>query len=239
MASTLLEILNNKNMDITLDQLENKIRNQSIILKEQHLYIDKLKLIINIQNIAQSKQPYEFDELKITIRTQTKQKDHIENMMKILAHENKELKQEIIGLKQENKELKQEIIGLKQENKEIKFELTEMKNRNIIQSIIISIQDINAFYELEKKLNNKKHLVRLRNNRLDMCHFLYNEDDNNTINSKNYYFLEYLKNMNVNLKNMLYKKCDKDLLDEIIEFLELNTKNDNLDNSLKYDEWFL
>jgi hypothetical protein len=213
----------------------NQLKERICILEKKEIttvqfYTDIINKNVEINNLKELNDELNFKIIKL-------EQENLELKVKIikLEKDNTQLKQDNIQfkiqineLKEENKEIKQENIlqtiqinELKEENKELKNKITNLENKEIINKIIYSIQDLNSFDKLETILNFpfNKYINKLRMSRNDFCHYIFENDSNDLINKKKECILFQLSNLSDIVKIKLNKKFGNNFIDEIIKYL--------------------
>jgi hypothetical protein len=143
-------------------------------------------------------------------------------------------------LRAENEMLKQKIHELENKMTYLENKINQMEEKEQYNKFIIAIQYINRYEELETKLNGKdrQHLKRLRQNRISECHYIIEEEDEDSINDKRIILFEKIKNMSLSIRNRFDSKYPN-LLNEIIKFIEPTNKRTIPDDSLSdINDWW-
>ena len=220
--SSILHIYNdmfNKNTEINNLKIANEKLEEKIVTLENKInFLESENKQFKIEN---NKLKEDIKELKNENKKLKEKITDLQDNNKELREEIKELKEEIKELKEEIKELREEIKILKEENKELKEENKELKEEKKISKIKILLQDINSSENLEVKLQKiSRQLKRLRNNRNDFCHFIFDDDTPELINLKKIYLLDKLSNFNG--KHIIDSIYTNGFIDEIILYLKNN-----------------
>jgi hypothetical protein len=144
--------------------------------------------------------------------------------------------QTIDELKKENELLKEQITELKLENSQLKecnsnliSRMDKMENNALFAKYKIAIQDINRECELETKISKKCKLNKLRQSRVNDCHYI---DDTYDVDEKNKYRLilyDRLINIPNSVKNIMETRYPG-LIKEILPYIK------NGDCSLSNDD---
>lgn len=144
------------------------------------------------------------DQLHETIKT-----DKL--TIQLLKEENEMLKQKINEL--ESKMNKQDSIISNQNDliQELKLDIQDIQLKEEYNQFMVAIQDINSMYSLEKKLKNSS-FTDLREDRVDNCHYIKENDSHELKDAKITVLYEKLKYM----KDSLREKFD-DLYPNVID----------------------
>jgi len=202
---------------------------------------------------------YEFDELINQRNSLFKENEELRNKLLLLTNESIEtnirIKQkdiEIDELRKENILLKEKIfilendkLTMQNEIKELKHEIKELKNKNEYNKFKICIQDINSLFELEKNISfsqkTKDNLKKLRKQRVEISHYIFDDDENNIKLCKINVAYYKIKNINNECKLLFENKFGTDFLLNLIQFL--NTKiintNFNQDEFEEANDWWI
>jgi chromosome segregation ATPase len=149
-----------------------------------------------------------------------RENEDLKKRIEFLEIQNRNQGMEIVELKQEIVELKQEIVELKQENKEIKQELNRYRVRELFNQTIRAIQDVNRTDQLEKRIKSKT-LYKLRKQRVDISHYINDEEDTPEEKDKKKKFLSlYFEKIDKETVEVIYRKFTKELIDDIMEYLK-------------------
>ena len=155
----------------------------------------------------------------------------------------KKVQEELNNLEKENKQLKEEIFYLKDEIKYLKDDNKYLKNKDFINKLLICFQDLNREYLLEKNLNHPfyKYIYRIRNCRMNNCHYLEDGQDINILNYKKYILYNILKKLDNEIILQFEKtyKC-LGLINKMIEFTSQFNKKIEIDEEEKeyIDIWW-
>jgi chromosome segregation ATPase len=214
----------------------NKLENENIEYKKRISELTDDKTIL--QNIILNKDK-SIEELQKENNELKKRIELLENNIIELKNENKELKNDIIELKNEskgfkndiielrneNKELKNENKELKNENKELKNDINEIKNEKIFNKYIIAIQDANRYLKFNEKTLNVdtlNDLNELKYNRIESCHYLDNNYDEDRKKEYLNSLYEKITNITPEIKQM-FDDTYPSLLSEIAPIINSNS----------------
>ncbi len=203
----------------------NDLIKENIQLKERICILEKKEIttfqfytdIIN-KNVEINNLKEQNEEFKL--RTYKLEQENIELKLRIIK-----LEKENIELKKENIELKKENIELKKEISKLNIKINKLEEKELRNKIVRCIQDLNRYEKLEQKLKNpyNKKIINLRNFRNEESHFIYEDDSDDTINSKKIYLLEYLKKIDELIKNKIEMIVGKNFIEIIIDYLQNNS----------------
>ena len=205
-----------KNENITLkkerDELYLQHSNNYILLKQKEDEINILKL----QN---TNLLIEIDFLK---------KENIELQNKIVKLEEIIFQQNIRIdiLEKENAEIKKENAEIKKENAEIKKELKYFKDNHYINKLIFSIQDLNHIYEFEKNIK-KTNFTRLRLQRNDNCHYIFDDEEDFIQFKKKQIIIEKLIYIDCDIKKQIEKRYGNGIIEKIIQYMQPILENES------------
>lgn len=198
--------MNNITAHITFVTEEyNKLYNENTQLKIKIMELYKNEEILK-ETIANNKLTI---ENLIAENTMLKNKIYeLENKVSYILEENKQIKEE-------NKQLIKDVSNL--QNKMIK-----MDNKNYINKVIFACQDLNSCELLENnfKIPFNKLINKLRLNRNEECHYIFKDESNDIILSKEKALCDILENLDYDRRLLLNKKIGTSLVDEIIKFLK-------------------
>ena len=141
-------------------------------------------------------------------------KDKINNLELIVFKQTHEINE----LKPENKALKTEINELKIENRELRTDINEMKSRELYKKYLVAIQDINHLDQLE---NVVPILKKVRRERMQECHYIYDDDTPTDMNNRRTILLDKLQNMPVDVQNIFNNRYPT-LLRDIMQYIAPN-----------------
>ena len=204
---------NDENLKRTMIVLETNVNKNMTILGNNINVLETEIVGLKQENV----------ELKHTNTTLTERVNVLEIENVELKQEVVGLKQEVVGLKQEVVGLKQEVVGLKQEIVGLKHTITLMAQKEIKNKIITSITDLNGADHLEKKLETPFNLllIRIRNNRNHINHYIYDDDTKEVCDRKKWFLLSKLKKLTDEEKTKLNRYFKhKDFINRIIVYLE-------------------
>ncbi len=169
--------------------------------------------------------------------------NYLENDNKELRKENIQLKDRINYLENDNKELRKENIQLKDEIKILNNKIVYLKNKDFINKLLICFQDLNREYLLEKLFNYPfyKYIYRIRNCRMNNCHYLEDGEDINILKYKKYILYNILQDLDNDIIIQFEKtyKCIG-LINKMIEFTsQFNKKVEIEEDEKEYiDIWW-
>jgi hypothetical protein len=112
--------------------------------------------------------------------------------------------------------------------------MDKLENQQLYEKYIVAIQDINRSDELEKNISNydvKNKLKKLRNDRVNECHYLNEEDDKRTN------LRDKIINMPVAVKNIFNKKYPK-LIDNILPYIAKIITIPSKENNDEIGDWW-
>ena len=145
----------------------------------------------------------------------------LQEQLDLLKEENIQLKDRINYLENDNKELRNENIQLKDEIKSLNNKIIHLKNKDFINKLLICFQDLNREYLLEKIFNHPfyKYIYKIRNCRMNNCHYLEDGEDINILKYKKYILYNILKDLDNDIIIQFEKtyKCFG-LINKMIEF---------------------
>ena len=179
--------LHTKIFNLTANQqtLHDTIKNRDEIILARDKTIEELQKENNI--------------LKLRIK-------ELEDKISKLELDNKSLNKKIDILEKENKEIKEENRIIKEDNKEIHKQLTKMMNKTIFNKYTKAIQDVNRLEQFEKHLNNPKYMIQLREDRVDECHYINDNDTSDEQKKKMNILYEKINNMSNEVKKMFNRR---------------------------------
>jgi len=101
--------------------------------------------------------------------------------------------------------------------------------KSYIKKIVLACYDLSN----KEKICNMPKSIFIRSN-----NYVFDDDDDNTILNKEKALYEVLINLDDTKREMLYKKLNKQVVDEIINFLESKLINYKVELDEDYIEWF-
>ena len=101
---------------------------------------------------------------------------------------------------------KEENIIIKEDNKETHKQLTKIINRTIFNKYTKAIQYVNRLEQFEKQLNNPKYMIQLREDRVDDCHYINDNDTQDEQKKKMNILYEKINNMSNEVKKMFNRR---------------------------------
>ena len=101
--------------------------------------------------------------------------------------------------------------------------------KSYIKKIVLACYDLSN----KEKICNMPKSIFIRSN-----NYVFDDDDDNTILNKEKALYEVLINLDDTKREMLYKKLNKQIVDEIINFLENKLINYKVELYDDYIEWF-
>jgi len=172
--------LHTKIFNLTANQqtLHDTIKNRDEIILARDKTIEELQKENNI--------------LKIRIK-------ELEDKISKLELDNKSLNTKIDILEKDNR-------TIKEDNKEIHKQLTKMMNKSIFNKYTKAIQDVNRLEQFEKQLNNPRYMIQLREDRVDECHYINDNDTSDEQKKKMNILYEKINNMTNEIKNMFNRR---------------------------------
>ena len=172
--------LHTKIFNLTANQqtLHDTIKNRDEIILARDKTIEELQKENNI--------------LKIRIK-------ELEDKISKLELDNKSLNTKIDILEKDNR-------TIKEDNKEIHKQLTKMMNKSIFNKYTKAIQDVNRLEQFEKQLNNPRYMIQLREDRVDECHYINDNDTSDEQKKKMNILYEKINNMSNEVKNMFNRR---------------------------------
>ena len=176
-----------------------------------------LKIKVNNLEIDNIKKDEEIKELKIKVNN--------------LEIDNINLKEENKILKEENKILKIKVNNLEIDNIKKDEEIKELKIKFLINKIYEALTDIINEDKLEEKIvkyNNE--LIKLKENRNNICHYIKKRDIRDVKNKKIELLLLKLENLedeikeiiNENILDVLETEKEIDIIEEITNYYKIN-----------------
>jgi chromosome segregation ATPase len=171
------------------DKTINELREENKMLKNKLKSLEKQIDILNIKNTEHEK-------------------------------EYKNLKTEHEDLKINHENLKTEHTNLKIDHNDLKNEIQNMKNNKTFDKFIIAIQDLNRLELLETKVSNstKDILQELRDDRIDDCHYINDNDTQQRKDDKRNILYDEIKSMPQSIKDMFDTEYPN-LLNDIESFI--------------------
>jgi chromosome segregation ATPase len=204
-------IKNAKNLTDENEKLreENKLLNKKIIDLEKH---------INNQDVHIEELTVKYDELTV-------------------KHEELTIKHEELTVKHEKLTVKHDELTEKYNDLSNKF--INMENKKVFDNFIIAIQDLNSVDELEKKvkISTRKQLIKLKNKRINSCHYLDNREDEDTKNDKRTILENEISNMPSEIKKLFDIKYPN-LLEDIVGCIIIKKTFPSIDFIQEMKEWF-
>jgi hypothetical protein len=172
--------LHTKIFNLTANQqtLHDTIKNRDEIILARDKTIEELQKENNI--------------LKIRIK-------ELEDKISKLELDNKSLNTKIDILEKDNR-------TIKEDNKEIHKQLTKMMNKSIFNKYTKAIQDVNRLEQFEKQLNNPRYMIQLREDRVDECHYINDNDTSDEQKKKMNILYEKINNMSNEVKKMFNRR---------------------------------
>lgn len=223
-----------------------KLKNEYMLLEQKNNNLKELNNKL-MDRIKEQKQTIIFQENNIT-----KLEDKITNLentvfeqnetIKELKDENKELREEVKELKirinEQAETIKEQQIRLDEQDETIKEQnntikcltkkITILETKELYRKYLQAIQDLNDYNQLEKNNNEPmqiKLLRKLRNERVDVSHYIYKPkgendyyDDEDTISAKLKILKTQLENIPTEVDERLKKY--KPLIPYLIESLK-------------------
>jgi chromosome segregation ATPase len=158
-----------------------------------------------------TKKNVDIDNLKEENNKLKIQLEQIQNEMEIINYNYN-------GLKMKHDELTMKHDGLQQE-------ITEMKNNKAFDRFVIAIQDLNREESLEKKVSSRtqKILQELREDRIDDCHYINDNDSKQKKDDKRNILYDEIKNMPKSLRDM-FDNLYPNVLNDIDKYI-INQKS--------------
>jgi chromosome segregation ATPase len=147
----------------------------------------------------------------------------------ILRKENQELREKLDILEKKYNQLEIKYDIMENKNDELLKKINKVENDNLYNKYVIAIQDINSQMELEKVVNYPYALKRLRKYRVNECHYITNEDDDEEKIGRIEILIEKLNNMPKEIKNIFDKKHPK-LIETILPYIK--SQNKKIDEEL-------
>jgi len=182
----------NNEMKIKISTLYETIIQTEEIKKQHEQTIDELRK--------------ENNELKLKIKELIDRLDILEKENKEIKEENRIIKEENRIIKEENRIIKEENKIIKEDNKEIHKQLTKIMNKTIFNKYTKAIQDVNRLEQFEKHLNNPKYMIQLREDRVDECHYINDNDTSDEQKKKMNILYEKINNMSNEVKKMFNRR---------------------------------
>lgn len=213
-----------------------------------HNNIGEVQNNFSQQNIPIANNPLGLDQnnIRVNIPTNVVLIDSKEYMQ--LYNENRELKEKICQLysnertlqqtiengkatieelRKENNELKEKLSKVERELRDTNEELQSLKSlfnkeltKNKYKKYLVAIQDTNRYYQLESNMNRKyaKTLHKLRENRVDECHYINDNGDQSEKDFRVKILHDKLKNMDEGTQVMFDKRYP-DLINGLLSYI--------------------
>jgi len=142
-----------------------------------------------------------------------------------LKEENNKLKIQLEQIQNEMKNINHNYDELKIKHDSLENEIQKIKNDKAFDKFVIAIQDLNREESLEKKVNGKtqKILQELRENRIDECHYINDNDSQQRKDDKRNILYDEIKNMPKALRDM-FDKYYPNVLNDIDKYI-INKKS--------------
>lgn len=143
-------------------------------------------------------------------------------------------------LKKENAELRKRVDVLENDNKELKNRINKLELKDIFNKYVIAIQDINNIEHFESNItdpNIKRSMKRLKNNRINNCHYLNNNDDDILNNDKRTILFDKINNISIQLKELFDEKYPN-LINYIKDYIVKNKTIPSKDNLDDINDWW-
>ncbi|ATZ81074.1 hypothetical protein BMW23_1029 [Bodo saltans virus] len=199
------------------DKTINELREENKMLKNKLKSLEKQINILNIKNTEHEKEyknlKTEHEDLKINHENLKIEHEDLK-----INHENLKTEHEDLKINHEN--LKTEHINLKIDHNDLKNEIQNMKNNKTFDKFIIAIQDLNRLELLETKVSNstKEILQELRDDRIDDCHYINDNDTQQRKDDKRNILYDEIKSMPQSIKDMFDTEYPN-LLNDIESFI--------------------
>jgi hypothetical protein len=137
-------------------------------------------------------------------------------------------------LKDENQILRQKISELENTINKLDKKINNIEEKEKFNKFIIAIQDINRLEQIETKLSgiDKKILKRLRQLRVNECHYIEDDYDEDDKNDRRTVLYERIQNMSPQIHSR-FENMFPGLLNSIMVYI-IQTKTQPSEDSLKY-----
>lgn len=156
-----------------------------------------------------------------------------------LKEENKKLKLQLTDLIESMDVLKESMDVLKNGHNDLKKEVQNIKDNKAFERFVIAIQDLNREETLEKKVSigTKSILQDLRNDIIEDCHYINDNDSQQKKDDKRNILYEEIKNMSQSIKDMFDTEYPN-LLYDIEKFIVNNKTTPSLTFKNRIKRWF-
>ena len=215
---------NNINITENIYNIEKEVKclEDSILKIEENYNIQNIKISnLEIENINLKE---ENKILKIKINNLEEDNKKKDEEIRELKEENKILKIKINNLEIDNKKKDEEIRELKEDNKNLKIKFLINK---IYEGLTDIINEDNLEVKIDKYYNE---LIKLKENRNNICHYIKKRDIRDVKNKKIELLLFKLENLedeikeiiNENILDVLDTDKEIDIIEEIINYYKIN-----------------
>lgn len=208
---------NNKIPMILISQNEYHI----LIEENERLKNEIMTLYNNERNLRETIKFHEqtIDELRkeneLLKQELTILKEHIQKQDEKIKEQDEKIKEQGIIIKEQT-------ITINKLNKR----LDDKENKELFKKYLIAIQDINSNDYIETKINlqSKQNLINLKKHRITDCHYLDNTFSQTEIDDRRSVFLDKVKNIPNEIKQMFDVRYPN-LLTDIEQFIAPNPTN--------------
>ena len=215
---------NNINITENIYNIEKEVKclEDSILKIEENYNIQNIKISnLEIENINLKE---ENKILKIKINNLEEDNKKKDEEIRELKEENKILKIKINNLEIDNKKKDEEIRELKEDNKNLKIKFLINK---IYEGLTDIINEDNLEVKIDKYYNE---LIKLKENRNNICHYIKKRDIRDVKNKKIELLLFKLENLedeikeiiNENILDVLDTDKEIDIIEEITNYYKIN-----------------
>lgn len=129
--------------------------------------------------------------------------------------------EEMKALKEENESLKSRLAGLESHISIMEKRISDMDLRHLAERYIYAIQDLNSLVELEKKIpapHNEK-LRKLRRGRNAPVHFIYDDDEDEVVQTKVKYTILKLRSIPEPVRDHIEKRYGTGIIKGIHNYM--------------------
>ena len=203
----------------------NDLKNKNLALNNQ---VNDLHILLK-----------QFDELKKENEELILKINQLDETIKNQNVRTEKLEKEIETIKLENKKLINNNDNLTTDMNDMKLYVKKMKDKALFEKFMIALQDINSEDKLEIKLGSiiAKKMSNMRNDRIDNCHYLDINDDQQLTNDKRTLLYKKVNNMPKEIKKKFDTAYPK-LIDVMLPHIApiKTTPSQNVIDDV--DEWF-
>jgi chromosome segregation ATPase len=205
-----------------------------IVNKEEYenLKIENIRLKDKIQELEHNSDMLREQIMldKLTIDELRKENEFLRKKINELE---RKLEEQERKLEEQERKLEEQEAKLKEHDDKFAND----KDKELAKKLVMGLQDLNEFYGIQKKLIHGMELSRMRLCRNLDFHILEDKDTEIYATKVRKCWLYIVENANKNVRQILNRKCGKDTVDEIINFLNKDCENVPIDNDIEY--WFM